>query len=121
MKKVQFAFRILLLAFIWETGCATKPIPDPIAGWKGGTTAYEGSPYAKAITDDYLDYVQKLPPEEKKYVKDYKVRFFEDRTGQHAVKISIPLDGIWWEHVLIYDKDNKRTKVIRYAGSHYRS
>jgi hypothetical protein len=31
------------------------------------------------------------------------------------------LNGTAWNHVLIYDKDNKRVKVIKYVGYHYRS
>lgn len=84
-------------------------------------TAYEGNPYGKAIADDYLDYVQKLPPEEREYVKDYDVRFFEDGTGRHAVKISIPLNEVWWQHVIIYDQNNQRIKIIKRKGGSYRS
>jgi hypothetical protein len=107
--------------FIWETGCATKLTPDTLTGWNGGVTAYEGNPYGKTIGNDYLNYVQGLPPEERKYVKDYNVRFFEDGTGRHAVKISIPIDGVWWEHVLIYNKENERVKTLKYKGGGYQS
>jgi hypothetical protein len=41
--------------------------------------------------------------------------------GQHAVKIEIPLNGAYSEHVLFYDKENKRIKVIVYSGGRYAS
>ena len=94
----------MLAAIVWTSGYATqKPTPDPLAGRK---LIYSGQLH-KIIVDDLQDYIQKLPPEEKYYVQGYNIRFFENETGDQAVRISIPLDGIWWEHVLIYDKDNK--------------
>jgi hypothetical protein len=62
-----------------------------------------------------------MPPEEKYYVPGGNILFFEDGTGQHAVKISIPLNGTWWAHVLIYDKNNVRIKAVKYADGTYRS
>ncbi len=47
------------------------------------------------------------------------VSYKEDRKGQHAIQIDIPLNGTYRHHVLIYDKDNKRTKVIVYELGHY--
>lgn len=71
--------------------------------------------------DDYQNYIQKLPPNESSFITKFYIKFFEDGTGQHAVEISIPLNGTWRKHVLIYDKDDKRIKVIKYAGGEYRS
>ena len=120
MKIIRFPSWVLLIAFVCAVGCATRT-PDPLAGWKGGTTAYEGNPYDKTITDDYRNHIQKLPPAEKNFISDVEIRFFEDGTGRGAVKIEVGLNGIWWEHVLIYDKDNKRVKVIKYKNGGYRS
>ncbi len=47
--------------------------------------------------------------------------FYEDGTGQHAVKFIIPHNGIDWGYVLIYDKDNKRVKAVRYVDAYYAS
>ncbi len=115
--KIVAAAAILVLAI----GCATGLGHNPLEGWKGGATAMEGSPYNKAITRDYMEYVQKLPSEEKQYVRDYNIKFFEDGTGRHAVKIAIPLTGIWWEHIIIYDRADHRMKVIKRKGGWYRS
>jgi len=87
---------------------------NPIAGWQ--------KDYGKAdqsIVNDCQDYIHKLPPEDKKYIGP--MTFFEDGTGQHAVEIEEALNGTWWFHVLIYDKDNKRIKTIKYVSGHSQS
>jgi hypothetical protein len=111
MNVIRFSIWILLAACVWVVGCAT---PNPLAGWK----VYFHEP-DQTITNDYQDYIQKLPPEERKYAGG--IQYFEDGTGQHAVKIEIGLNGTWWQHVLIYDKNDKRIKVIKYASGGYRS
>jgi hypothetical protein len=115
VKVIRFPFWILLAAFIWAAGCATQPHPDPLAGWQGDFNEQPN----QVIVNDYQNYIQKLPPEERKYagVSDW----LKDGTGQHAIRITIGLNGTVWEHVLIYDKDNKRIKTIKYSSGHYRS
>jgi hypothetical protein len=44
----------------------------------------------------------------------------EDGSGQHAITIQVAWYGTDWAHVLVYDKDNKRVKVVRYVSGHYR-
>ena len=47
---------------------------------------------------------------------------FEDGTGQHAVRIEVDIEGKnAWYHILFYDKDSKRTKVIKYFKGRYMS
>jgi hypothetical protein len=99
-------FIIWFAAFVLVAGCscsAQKPTPDPLAGFM----------------DDYQDYIQKLSPDDKKY--NGGVNFFEDGTGQHAVVIEIDLKPNAWNHVLIYDKDNKRINAIKYIDHQFRS
>ena len=68
--------------------------------------------------DDYQDYIQKVHP--KKVVGD--VSFFEDGTGQHAVSIEIFKNGnASLLYALIYDKESKRIKVIKYGYRKYQS
>jgi hypothetical protein len=113
-------FLVLMANFVFGFGCNTsKPTPDPLAGWRGALLSYEYDKFDKAITVDYQDYIQKLPSNERNHVGP--IQFFEDGTGQHAVKIEIALNGTDWAHVLIYDKDNKRIKVIKYAIGRYAS
>jgi hypothetical protein len=111
---------ILIATFIWLVGCATGA-RNPLEGWKGGLSLYQGGHLDEPIMNDYKDYVRSLPPEESSLVDEFLIKFFEDGTGQHAVEISIPLHSIWWKHVLIYDKGNKRIKVIKYSGGRYQS
>ena len=116
MSIVRFTFCILLLAAIWVAGCTTpKHNPDPLEGWK----SYDGNHLDKAITDDCQDYIQKLPPKELEKGYVLGINFFEDGTGQHAGKIETGSNGKLWMHVLIYDKENKRIKVIKYADGRY--
>ena len=104
--------QILLVTMLaWAAGCAT---PNPLAGWK----VYFHEP-DQTITNDYRDYIQKLPPKERKYAGG--IQYFEDGTGELAIKIEIPLNGTSWQHVLIYDKNNKRIKTIKYSSGSYRS
>jgi hypothetical protein len=118
MNIARFTFCILLAAVICGTGCATqKPVPDPLVGFHVSSLGNLDS--NKAITDDYKAYIQTLSPEERKYLGT--IFYFEDGTGQHAVRIEIGLSGTWWEHVLIYDKDDKRIKTIKYSSGGYRS
>lgn len=105
-------FLALCAALVWSVGCAT---PNPLAGWKVNFD----HDLDQTIVKDYQDYIEKLPPKEKKFA--YLNHTFENGTGQHAVQIEIPLNGTWWEHVLIYDKDNKRIKTIKYSPGGYRS
>jgi len=47
------------------------------------------------------------------------LHFFEDGEGQQAVNITIGLKGRYWRHILIYDKNNKRIKRIKYPTGYY--
>ena len=108
----------MLTAVVMVAGCAAqKPTPDPLAGFHWSSLVNLAN--NKAITDDYEAYIQTLSPEEKKYLGPSPIRYFEDRSGQHAVEIREGLNGTVWEHVLIYDKNDKRIKTVRYAAGHY--
>jgi hypothetical protein len=101
--------------FLCGFGCSSsKPTADPLAGFHPASKNPD-----QIIEKDYQDYIQKLSPEERKFAN--VSGYFEDGTGQHAVQIEIPLNGTWWFHVLIYDKDNKRIKTIKYSPGKYAS
>jgi hypothetical protein len=113
-----FVSGFLLAFFAWTAGCEMfANHTNPIAGWQKDFSP--PGPSDKIIEKDYQDYIQKLPPEERKYVGG--TNFFKDGTGQHAVEIEVDLNGTAWNHVLIYDKNNKRIKVIKYVAWHYMS
>ena len=108
---------LLMAMFLSGFGCNTsKPTPDPLAGFHAASKGLD-----PLIVSDYEGYIQKLSPEEKQNLGPYPATFLEDGTGQHAVRITIGINNTVWEHILIYDKDNKRIRTIKYASGHYHS
>ena len=110
-------FSVFLAAFIFATGCATMPQPDPLAGWNV-LLGHDSENLDKAITQDYQSYIAALPKRESKQI--CLTWFLGDGRGDHAVKFEIALNGTDWTHVLFYDKNNRRMKVIKYVSGHYR-
>ena len=109
---------IVLLILTWTVGCSDLAHhPDPLAGWHFSSLNNLDS--NKAIMDDYQDYLQKLPPRRNGFIGS--LEFFEDATDQHAIKVRIGVNGTWWVHVLIYDKNDKRIQVTTYRSGGYRS
>jgi len=120
MNAKQFLFCFLLAVIVWTNGCSIfGHRPDPLSGWNALVGGRELDEFEEASGNDYKDYVQKLSPEERDEIITQPF-FFKDGTGQHAIKIEIPLNGTWWVHVLFYDKDNKRIKVIKLKNGSYR-
>jgi hypothetical protein len=116
-------FLMLMAMLVLGFGCNTsKPIPDPLAGWKQVVLSYDYEKFDKAIKSDYQDYIQKLPPDEKGY-NIGSITFFEDGTGRHAVSIEkfVKGENASWHYALIYDKENKRINVIKYGYTKYQS
>ena len=114
MSIFRFTFCIFLTAIFWVVGCAT-PTPDPLAGWKPDFSRQTD----QAIINDYQDYIRKLPAKKEQFI--ISTEYFEDGMGQHAIAIQTGENGSVWKHVLIYDKNGKRKKVIRYKNGGYRS
>jgi len=111
-------FLMLMAMFVLGFGCnAPKPTPDPLAGWK---VDLDHSP-DPAIEKDYHDFIQKLPPEGKRIAGVNG--FLKDGTGQHAIGMEIfeYNQNASWQYALIYDKDDKRIKVIKYGYRRYQS
>jgi hypothetical protein len=105
---------------------ATKAATFPLKGWKQtGSIGLAGgenlAPLPVSITDDYQDFIKKLPIRKDPFGfgdRSYSywidmVSSWEDGTGQQAIDIEIQLDEAW-HYALIYDKNNRRIKVIRY-------
>jgi hypothetical protein len=116
MKIMRIIICLLLAVFVCGFGCISKPAPDPLAGWHAASKNPD-----QAVVDDYQNYMRTLSPEEQKYLGPSPVSYFEDGTGQHAAVITIGIDGNWWRHVLIYDKNDKRIKTVKYMSGHYAS
>ncbi|SRR6266404_5765991 len=124
MKLPPFTFSILLAVSLLLSGCTFllhpinstfAPHSNPIEGWH--FASLDDLDNNKAMSSDYHDYANKLPPNERKHVGS--VFFFEDGKGQHAVQIEVSLNGTSWRHVLIYDKNDKRVKAVKYVSGYY--
>jgi hypothetical protein len=114
-------FLLLSALVIAGSGCASgTTTPDPMIGWHLCKTQ-DPHAFSEAMINDYRAYVETMPAEEKRLVDEHTAFFFEDGTGQHAVRIAVALKGVWRAHLLIYDKDNKRVKAIRYNAGRYAS
>jgi hypothetical protein len=114
MSITRLSLCILFAGFILIAGCASQR-PYPLANWHADFKVLDPS-----IVTDYQNYIQNLSPEEKKYMGP--TQSFEDGTGQHAVQIETDIGGKdAWYHILFYDKDNKRIKVVKYFKGSYQS
>jgi hypothetical protein len=108
---------VLVLCITIVSGCSctapkpTKPTPDPLAGFHWSSLVNLNA--NEAIKNDYNDYINQLSPQEQK--GRGTILYWEDGTGQHAVQIEVLIGGKEdWCHILIYDKENKRIKTIKY-------
>lgn len=118
MTTARFASCALLAVFVWIAGCsAPKLAPDPLAGWR--ELVGPDDKVDLTVLDDFQRYIQSLQPKEQEDA--HYVHCYEDGEGQHALRFEVPVNGVDWAHVLIYDKNDKRIKVIRYVSSYYRS
>ena len=84
-------------------------MPDALKGWKATTDLP-----ASAVVTDYNAYIEKLPKGEQPGVAD--VKYYADDAGRIAVAVLVVVDGTRWTHLLVYDKQHKRTGVTKYAA-----
>ena len=99
MNAARLTSCLLIVIAFFGTGCGRllmalstlrpNPGPNPLVGWNY-TRSQDPDKLDKAIRDDYLDYIRKLPADERNRAS---VQFLEDGTGQHAVRIEIPVRG----------------------------
>jgi hypothetical protein len=135
MKKIpilsaSYFWLALALSIALVSGCscsAPKPTPDPLAGWT--FKPFPGSelpPFAnntnhldKAIIDDYQDFITN----NKLILFGAMGGYFEDGNGQHAVEFTAfpPDSNSTWNYVIIYNKENKRIKLIKYGYRQFQS
>jgi hypothetical protein len=126
MKNTRFTFCILSLIAILAGGCvAPKPLSDPMSGWTrlpDRDQPDRNPKLEKSFKEDYQSYVHSLQAEG--YFIDGNIFFFQNGSGQLAVLIEFsPINNTppseQLAHVLIYDKNNKRIKVIKYKTGWY--
>jgi hypothetical protein len=122
MFKHHGVFYFLLLALsIWISGCSEpKPKPNPLVGW---SRSQRQNPkyHSQVIISDYNSYIQSLPENVRSQVDETAIVFLENQSGQHAVKIEIPINGARYEHLLIYDQNNVRTNTVVFVSGRYSS
>ena len=97
--------------------------PDPLAswtfysfpGWGPNPNGHNNNILNSTITIDYENFIKTNNLGLMGAITGY----YEDGNGQHAIEFvaSPPKLNATWNYVLIYDKDNKRTKVIKYNYS----
>lgn len=110
-----FGIIILATVFLCGFGCSTsKPTPDPLAGWQIDFDQPDA-----AIDKDYKNYIQNLSLTRKDFVMS--TTFHKDAKGGHAVGIQVGVNGTWWIHVLFYNQDDQRIRIIKYKNGGYRS
>jgi hypothetical protein len=86
---------------------------NPVAGWQED---FKGEP-SQVVQKDAQDYISKLPGMEKNWVGPQS--WLTDGKAQHALVITVAVNGTDWGHVLIYDKNDRRVKVVKYVMGHY--
>ena len=87
---------------------------NPVAGWRNAPQ--QPSP---AIDRDYHNFISKLSLTWRDSLGQQG--YLEDDHGKHAVTLVVCTDGTYWTYVLIYDRNDKRIKIIKYVSGHYMS
>jgi hypothetical protein len=125
MNIAQLRFYFLLVIFAWTVGCATTT--NPLEGWtfrEFDEFAAPGNQHHyqidKTITDDDNNFITK-----KNLVTTIGgiTGYYENGTGQRAVEFQgLDMRAMaFWQYVLIYGKENKRIKVVKYGYRKYQS
>ena len=92
-----------------KTAAAATAGPEALKGWK----ATNDLP-ADTVVTDYNEYIEKLPKAERPGVSD--VKYYVDGTGRNAVAVLVIVGDTQWTHLLVYDKQNKRTGVTKFVA-----
>ncbi len=93
-----------------EPGIGPTAVPEALKGWKATTDLP-----AEAVVADYNAYIEKLPKGERSGVAD--VKYYVDDAGRSAVAVLVVVDGTRWAHLLVYDKQHKRTGVTKFVAN----
>jgi L-fuconolactonase len=93
-----------------KSGDGPTTVPEALKGWK----ATKDVP-AEAVVTDYNAYIEKLPRAERPGVAD--VKYYADHTGRNAVAVLVKEGDKQWTHLLVYDKQHKRTEVTKFVAN----
>jgi uncharacterized protein YceK len=105
----------------WSSWYFLDDEPQPAGSYNKTTKTWSETrppkhpPLDQAIKDDYKKYLDKHEPG---YFADGPT-YFEDGTGRHAVKIQVGRNGFYKIYIFMYDKSDKRIKVIKYGDGGY--
>lgn len=117
MKSSHLRKILVLACMAWVlVGCTDKSkILSSENGWK----TCPAEQLSKTISDDYRGFVNALPSDERALVDRANTFCYSNTNGKHAVRFEIPLHGNWTQHVVIYNKNDKRLKTFRYNRGRY--
>jgi len=93
--------------------CTTKPFVD---WYSYGDIRFH---FVKSVTDDYQEYITK----NKLVMPNGFDVYYENQTGKYAVTFEafLPNQNASQRYALIYDKNNRRIKVVKYDYHRYQS
>ena len=126
MKTTRILFSLPILSlYVWMAGCATNPVSNSTCVYSSGTAMAEYAPPDKhlherypAIIDDYQNFIVKTKGEHPTWWT-YSVAIYEDKGGQHAVKLVFETGTrTYTDFFLMYDKSNTRIQVIKGDTTH---
>ena len=106
---------LLIVSVLGATGCT--PHSDPMKDWKE-VKPFSDPAVPESIKQDATTFFQTLSGQERSWWVnngDFAATYWENGTGQHAVILKCPHDGECWCHALIYDRDDRRIKVLKYS------
>jgi len=111
IQQIQFGMIALLLMLALGQGCSfSKPKTDPLAGW------HSCEKVPQTVEADVQHYIDGLSPYQREHI------VFTDLyelNGQYAVRLTLALNGDDWNHIIIWDKNYKRIKVIKFIANRY--
>ena len=124
------------LFFPFDLYCALNSPADLVKGWtrhvayegiasvdppnlKKGESLHTSYNIDESVIVDYTAYARSVWPKGQGFFIS-EVDFYEDGTGQHAVRIELEV-GLdeYVDYYLFYDKSNQRTKVMRGNPLHH--
>jgi uncharacterized protein YceK len=94
-----------------------KSLRNPVKNWKSASLDLDRAEVhrtdgAHKVDRAIVEDCQKFIKEKDAYASE--AYFYEDGTGQHAVKLVLEIDYAKWRYYfLLYDKSNVRTKVVK--------
>jgi len=117
MNRFRFIWCFLLMGVLTGGCIGLGSYANPLAGWQ----FLSMSQVPKVLTDDVGDFLRSLP--DQKGHDSGATIFFQDGTGQIGVSIGMYLTRktVRWYYAIIYSKDYKRLKVIKYGYTWYMS